>query len=56
MFVYILEGAFEVQYRLMEKGDGLALLNTRNMEIEALSNDAIILILDMGYDTMDSPF
>jgi hypothetical protein len=46
LFIFIIEGAFEVQNRLLEKRDGLSLKNVQNVEFEALSNDAIILILD----------
>jgi hypothetical protein len=46
-FVFVLEGAFEVQYRLLESKGGLALWNTRQVELEALSDSAIILVLEM---------
>jgi redox-sensitive bicupin YhaK (pirin superfamily) len=46
LFVFVLEGAFEVQYRLMEARDGLALWNMDAIEVEALSNDAIILLME----------
>lgn len=49
IFVFVLSGAFEVQNRLMQAGDGLALTNVTNqpIDVEALSNDAIMLLLDM---------
>jgi redox-sensitive bicupin YhaK (pirin superfamily) len=47
LFVYIISGAFEVQGRLMEYRDGLSLWNTREIEFEALSNNAIILLLEI---------
>lgn len=47
IFVFIIEGAFEVQNRLMEARDGLSLRNLDELEFEALSNDAIILILEI---------
>ena len=47
LFVYVLEGAFEVANRLLETGDALALWQTSEIEIEALSNDAIILMIEM---------
>ncbi|MBE7170916.1 MAG: pirin [Williamsia sp.] len=47
LFVFVLEGAFEVQYRLLETRDGLALWNTQEAELEALSNDAIILLVEV---------
>ena len=46
IFIFIIEGAFEVQDRLLEKRDGLSLQRVREVEFEALSSDAIILILE----------
>lgn len=46
IFIFIIEGAFEVQNRLLEKRDGLSLKNVDEVEFEALSSDAIILILE----------
>jgi redox-sensitive bicupin YhaK (pirin superfamily) len=48
VFVFIIHGAFEVQNRLLEKGDGLSLQNIETLEFEALSNKAIILVVEMG--------
>ena len=45
-FVYVLQGAFEVQNCLLEKADGLGLSNIETIEFEALSNEAILLILE----------
>jgi quercetin 2,3-dioxygenase len=47
LFLYVIEGAFEVAYRLLETGDALALWDMEETEIEALSNDAIILVIDL---------
>lgn len=47
LFVFVLEGAFEVQYRLLEARDALALWNLEEIEIEALSNDAILLVMEI---------
>ena len=47
VFVYVISGAFEVQGRLLEYKDGLSLWNTNEIEFEALSNNAIILILEI---------
>ncbi|MHA4737333.1 pirin family protein [Dyadobacter sp. MSC1_007] len=44
-FIFIIEGAFEVQNRLLEKRDGLALGNVREIEFEALSDGAVLLII-----------
>jgi redox-sensitive bicupin YhaK (pirin superfamily) len=46
LFVFVLEGAFEVQYRLLHARDGLAIWEAEEVELEALSNDAIILTLE----------
>lgn len=47
-FIFVIEGAFEVQNRLLERRDGLALRNVEEVEFEALSNGAIILVIDIG--------
>lgn len=48
LFVFVIEGAFEVQHRLLEYRDGMLLWNTTQVELEALSNNAKLLILDLG--------
>jgi redox-sensitive bicupin YhaK (pirin superfamily) len=48
IFVFIIEGAFEVQNRLMEARDGLSIRYMDALAYEALSNDAIILILEIN--------
>lgn len=48
VFVYIIKGAFEVQGRLMEYRDGLSLWDTEEIEFEALSNNAIIMLLEIN--------
>ena len=47
VFGFVLQGAFEVQYKLMETRDGLALWNAKEIEIEALSNEALIMLIEM---------
>jgi hypothetical protein len=47
VFVYVIEGAFEFQNRLLENRDGLALTNVPTSEFEALSDDAILLIMEV---------
>jgi len=47
VFVFVIEGAFEVQNRLLHPRDGLSLINVTEIEFEALSNDAILLILEV---------
>ncbi|KAA9357331.1 pirin family protein [Larkinella humicola] len=46
-FVFVIEGAFEVQDRLLHPRDGLALWNLDAVEFEALSADAILLVLEV---------
>ncbi|MBS1744637.1 MAG: hypothetical protein JST21_00560 [Bacteroidetes bacterium] len=47
IFVFVIEGAFEVQYRLLETRDALVLWDTDKIDMEALSNDAVLLLIDM---------
>lgn len=46
IFIFIIEGAFEVQNRLLQPRDGLAIWDTEEIEFEALSNEAIILLFE----------
>jgi len=46
LFVFVIEGAFEVQGTLLHARDGLALWETEVAEIESLSNDAIIMVIE----------
>ena len=48
IFTYVIQGAFEVQNRLLEKGDALSLLHAEALEFEALSNEAIILVVEVA--------
>lgn len=48
IFVFIVEGAFEVANRLLEKGDALSLRHVEEVEFEALSNNAIILLVEVN--------
>ncbi|MGA0560601.1 hypothetical protein ACO2Q8_28305 [Larkinella sp. VNQ87] len=47
VFVFVIEGAFEVQNRLLHPRDGLALRPVDELEFEALSNDAILLVMEV---------
>lgn len=47
LFAFVIAGAFEVEGRLMHEKDGLALWETNEIELEALSNGALILLLNM---------
>jgi quercetin 2,3-dioxygenase len=46
-FAFVIEGAFEFQNRLIELRDGLLISNVQAVEFEALSNDAVVLILEI---------
>ncbi|BAV04237.1 hypothetical protein SAMN05421788_10434 [Filimonas lacunae] len=48
VFIFVLEGAFEVQYRLLHARDGLLLWDVHEVELEALSSDAIILAVEFS--------
>lgn len=48
VFVFVVEGAFEVQNRLLHARDALSLPCNHELEFEALSNNAIILLLSRG--------
>lgn len=47
LFVFVLEGVFEVQGRLLHEKDALALWEVNEAELEALSNNAIILLMEV---------
>lgn len=49
VFVFVVQGVFEVQNRLLHERDGLALTDVQGntVEFEALSNDAILLLVVM---------
>lgn len=47
VYAYVIEGAFEVQYRMLHERDGLALWDIAEIEAEALSNNAILLIVEV---------
>lgn len=46
-FAFVIEGAFEVEDRLLQRRDGLALLGFSTVEFECLSHTGIILLLDL---------
>lgn len=46
VFVFVIDGVFEVQNRLLQARDGLYLEGESNLEFEALANEAILLILE----------
>lgn len=47
VFVFVIQGAFEVQNRLLHPRDGLSLAHITEIDFEALSNDAILLVLEI---------
>ena len=47
VFVFVLAGAFEVESRLLHEKDGLALWDVAAIELEALSSDALLLVLEL---------
>ncbi|MFT3947668.1 MAG: hypothetical protein QM763_11925 [Agriterribacter sp.] len=48
VYAYVIEGAFEVQNRLLHERDGLALWEVSEIDAEALSNNAILLIAEIS--------
>lgn len=47
VFAFVIAGAFEMEGRLLHERDGLLISSTRKAEIEALSNNAFILLIEM---------
>lgn len=47
-FAFVIEGAFELEERLLHARDGLALWQINTIDMEALSNDAIIMLIEMN--------
>ncbi len=47
IFVFVIEGVFEVQNRLLHARDGLSLSDISEVELEALSNDAVVLLIEI---------
>ncbi|MFP5437159.1 MAG: pirin [Bacteroidia bacterium] len=47
LFVFVIAGAFEVQGRLLEQRDGLALWQLEEAEMEALSENAVVLLFEL---------
>jgi quercetin 2,3-dioxygenase len=47
-FAHVLSGAFELEGRLMHEKDSIALWNLEGAELEALSNNALILVIEIG--------
>ena len=47
VFVFVVQGAFELEGILLHARDGVALYNYPQVEMEALSNDAVIILVEM---------
>lgn len=47
-FAWVVQGAFEIENCLLQKADGLVLYEQKKIEFEALSNDAIVIFLEMA--------
>jgi len=47
LFAFVIAGAFELQGRLLHKKDGVALWDVADVELEALSNHALVLVLEL---------
>ncbi|MGI4865565.1 MAG: hypothetical protein ACRYFZ_16710 [Janthinobacterium lividum] len=48
LFAFIIAGAFELEGRLMHEKDGVALWQVEEIELEALSNHALVLVLELA--------
>ena len=47
LFAFIIAGAFELEGRLMHEKDGVALWDVEEIELEALSNHALVLVVEL---------
>jgi quercetin 2,3-dioxygenase len=48
VYAFVLQGAFEIEDRLLQAKDGLAVWNTDTIDFEALSNEAILILLEVN--------
>ncbi|MGM9477687.1 hypothetical protein ACS5PU_14740 [Pedobacter sp. GSP4] len=48
-YCFVIDGAFEIEGRLMHARDGLALWDIEEVELEALSNNAIVVVLEFSF-------
>jgi len=51
VFVFVVHGAFEVENRLLEAKDGLSLKTTTTIEWEALSENAVLLVIEVPLES-----
>lgn len=47
VFVFVINGAFEIENRLLEAKDGLAISKTETIEWESLSQNAMLLVIEV---------
>ncbi|MGC4101019.1 pirin family protein [Ferruginibacter sp.] len=47
VYAFVIDGVFEVQDRLLHPKDGLAIWNVDEIDFEALSNEAILLLFEV---------
>ncbi|WP_281227309.1 hypothetical protein [Flavobacterium aquiphilum] len=52
VFVFVISGAFEVENILLQEKDGLSLKSTENIEWEALSENAILLLFEVPIENL----
>jgi len=45
-YAFIIDGAFEIESRLLNRRDGLALWNAEKVKLKALDNNAMVLVLE----------
>jgi hypothetical protein len=48
VFVFVINGAFEIENRLLESKDGLSLSGIESLEWEALSENALLIVLEIS--------
>ena len=46
IFVFVMQGTFEAAGRLLHERDGLAIWDVDKIEMEALSNDALVCLVE----------
>jgi hypothetical protein len=47
VFVFVINGAFEIENRLLESKDGLSMSGIESLEWEALSENALLIVLEI---------
>lgn len=47
VFAFVIQGVFEIANRLLHSKDALALRGFEEIEFEALSNDAIVVLMEV---------